>query len=100
MTCYFPPRVESTLEDKVIWILTLVTWQEQLMSCVFWQHVAPLISSPERGKKKNAPARQGPKSSLFLLVHALMVVNIISSILIEICAAKIRASDLHVLRRM
>lgn len=52
MTCYFPPRVESTLEDKVIWILTLVTWQEQLMSCVFWQHVAPLISSPERGKKK------------------------------------------------
>lgn len=54
--CYFPPWVESTLEDKVIWILILVTWQERLMSCVFWQHVAPLISSPEREIKCTSKA--------------------------------------------
>lgn len=38
----FPPRTASrAVEDKVILICALITWQEQLMLCVFQQRAAP-----------------------------------------------------------
>ena len=43
---FSPCTVTALGEDKVILILTLITWQEQLMLCVFWQRAVPLISAP------------------------------------------------------
>lgn len=56
-----------TWEDKVILILTLITWQEQLMLCVFWQHALPLISVPARFPNPNKICTQDTRTKHNLL---------------------------------